>query len=401
MRQIAETRPNPGQLKLELGRFGLQIDDSARPRATVRDDGPAQHPHGVELVLPEEVWVSAPVRDQADATPFVLYGAEDRFVLRSDRNAVDVRLIDPPAFYRQSTLAGTAMRSIGTVHGSFVAITFGAGCGFSSAGGPCPLCRSEQGSAARQSLPSVPDVVEVIRAAFAEGAAEFVYFRLCGGAEPDGGIASVERHIRAVKSNFDTAVAVQMHPPADHRWIDETYAMGVDAVSYPLEVFDEEHLRRLCPGRARRTGRRGYFDALKHAAGIFPSGPVIGTEPAESTRRGIDALASLGVLPVLSLPAEAPSWDSLSLDLGEILPLYAHLFEAVRQARINMGWIRDLSFAITPLEARFFAGEDARISALEQFYRSRLGQSTARSLARLRRRLRVRRVSDSFDSSHL
>ena len=74
----------------------------------------------------------------------------------------------------------------------------------------------------------------------------------------------------------------------------------------------------------------------------------------------------------------------------------------MRQAKINMGWVRDLSFAITPLEARFFAGDEARMSVtMQHFYRSKLGTLAARSLSRLRRRLRVRRVSDSFDSARL
>jgi len=88
--------------------------------------------------------------------------------------------------------------------------------------------------------------------------------------------------------------------------------------------------------------------------------------------------------------------------LETVIPVYAHLFEKVRDAKINMGWVRDLSFAITPLEARYFAGDDARVAvAWQQFYRSRLGTIAARNLARLRRQLRVRQVSDSFDSSGL
>jgi hypothetical protein len=74
----------------------------------------------------------------------------------------------------------------------------------------------------------------------------------------------------------------------------------------------------------------------------------------------------------------------------------------VRDARINMHWVRDLSFAVTPIEARLFAGDEGRIGVgLGQFYRSRLGAMAARNLSRLRRRLRVRQVGDSFDSSHL
>ena len=67
-----------------------------------------------------------------------------------------------------------------------------------------------------------------------------------------------------------------------------------------------------------------------------------------------------------------------------------------------MHWVRDLSFAFTPIEARFFTDDETRASAGGgAFYRSRLGNLAARNLARLRRRLRVRQVSDSFDSSQL
>jgi hypothetical protein len=79
-----------------------------------------------------------------------------------------------------------------------------------------------------------------------------------------------------------------------------------------------------------------------------------------------------------------------------------HLFHTVRQARINTRWLREVCFGITPSEARFFAGDDGRgAGALRHFYRSKLGHLTVRSLSRLRRRLRVRTISDSFDSSRL
>src|SRR5262249_38541987 len=115
--------------------------------------------------------------------------------------------------------------------------------------------------------------------------------------------------------------------------------------------------------------------------------------------RGVEALVGAGVLPVLSIPR---SDSSPTVSADEARAILTKLFHAVRDAKINMGWIRDLSFAITPLEARFFAGDDARVSVvMQQFYRSRLGTLAARSLSRLRRRLRVRTVGDSFDASRL
>jgi len=67
-----------------------------------------------------------------------------------------------------------------------------------------------------------------------------------------------------------------------------------------------------------------------------------------------------------------------------------------------MGWVRDLALGITPLEARHFAGDGARLAvSVQRLTRSRLGALAARGLAHFRRRLRVRKVSESFDAAHL
>jgi hypothetical protein len=87
---------------------------------------------------------------------------------------------------------------------------------------------------------------------------------------------------------------------------------------------------------------------------------------------------------------------------ADVAPLLAHLHRAVKERDINMGWVRDLGLGVSPLEARHCAGEAARLAVtMQHLTRSRLGALAARNLARFRRRLRVRRVSESFDSAHL
>jgi hypothetical protein len=410
----AAAGPNPGYLKLELSAKGVRLDAATRAHPDVlrvpRPEVDAQQ--GVELILPEDVWVSAPVDEAASAdSPFLLSGHGEHFTLQRNGTAVEVRLVPQPNFYRLTTTSGRPMQQVGTTYGGFIAINPGFACGFSLRGMPCRFCRNGTGVAVSEGFAiSVQDVVEVLRAAFAEGAVEFVYFNLAYVGTDDAGIAFLEPYIRAVKRHFDTLVAVQIHPPKANRWVDRTYAMGVDALCYSIEIFDANILARRCAGRARFIGRERYYDALRYAATIFPSGTVwsdlvVGLEPAESTMRGIDELTAMGVLPVLSLSRpqnEGAARDPQPLVVDDVAPIYAHLFNTVRNSKINMGWIRDLSFAITPLEARFFAGDEARMAvAMQQFYRSKIGTVAARNLARLRRRLRVRTISDSFDSSHL
>ena len=66
-----------------------------------------------------------------------------------------------------------------------------------------------------------------------------------------------------------------------------------------------------------------------------------------------------------------------------------------------MGWIRDLVAGVTPLEAHPSRRRRACSRAVQGLTRSRLGALATRGLARFRRRLRVKSISDSFESSHL
>src|SRR4029077_11593564 len=77
-----------------------------------------------------------------------------------------------------------------------------------------------------------------------------------------------------------------------------------------------------------------------------------------------------------------------------------HLYAAVRARGVNMGWIHDLVAGVAPLEAHP-SGAPLVTRAVHGLTRSRLGALATRGLARFRRRLRVKSISDSFESSHL
>ena len=405
---------NPGLLKLDLAIRGARLDESLRQRPDivrvpwVRD----YIARSIELVLPEDVWVSVPIEERfTDSSPYLLRADGDRFWVVTNGDRCEVRVVPQPAYYAQTTRSGTPMWRVGTAYGGYVTINPAVACAFTTLSVPCRFCDIGAQARTGEAPLSVDDVVETVGAAFADGAVEYVYFHIGYVAAEDAGIQFLEPYVDAIKKQFDTLVAIQLQPPVDNRWIDRSYAMGVDALSYSVEIHDPALLQRYCPGKANQVGRDRYYDALGYAATIFPSGTVwsdliVGLEPPESTMAGIDTLVRMGVLPVLSLfrPLEETQLGSHPLPTSaDVAPVFAHLFSAVRNAKINMNWVRDLSFAVTPLEARFFAGEEARgaVGMGSQFYRTKLGTMAARNLSRLRRRLRVRKVSDSFDSSQL
>ena len=406
---------HPGHLKLALAVHGLRLHPSVAGRQDLLRPrfARAMPARAVNLVLADDTRVAVPVDAPSTVgSPYALVADGGRFFvvegddLRAD-GRMEVRPVPPPRFYERRTSRDTPMWRIATVEGNHVLVSLAGGCGFSVRGAPCRFCvEGARSSADLDSIAPVADVVEVVRAAFDEGAAEFVYFN-SGNYDPeDGGIAALEPCIEAVRKHFDTLVAVQAHPPRTDRWVDRAYAVGVDALSYNLEIFGAEMLGRHCIGRQRYIGRERYLEALGYAARIFPSGTVwselvAGLEPAASTIAGIDALSGMGVVPVVTIPHAVGEGPHIAADLDAVGPVLEHLYRAVKQQRINMGWVRDLAAGITPLEARWFAGDHARIAmTVQQLTRSRLGALAARGLARFRRRMRVRPTDEASDASH-
>jgi hypothetical protein len=388
------------ETKLEIAMRGLRIDASARPLLPEADE---PDPPSLEIVLDGTVRVSVPVDvTGAAAAPFHLAAEQGRYWLIDPQHGggarIEVRVTEQPRFYHRSTASGIPMRRLASVVGETLLVHPGGTCGFSVQGAPCRFC--VEGARGRVTpLGSVADIVDVVRAAFEEGAAELVFLNSDAFDVELGGLGFLMPYVEAIRRHFDTLVAVQAHPPRNDHWIDWAYAHGVDAISFNLEIFDPQQLDRHCVGRMRYIGRDRYLEAAARAAAVFPSGTVwselvLGLEPVESTMAGIDALVSLGVLPVLSTPRT----------LGTPLPepaavnrVLGHLHETVHRRGINAGWVRELATGVTPLEAH----PTGLTRAVHGLARHRLAALATRSLARFRRRLRVKTISDSLDSSHL
>jgi hypothetical protein len=397
---------NPVELKMALAARGARVDASLRPHI---DAEPEFVPRGLQLVLPDDVRVVVPIDDAAGvAAPYaVVAEAERTFVVDDGTLRVEVQTAPVPRFYGRRTTSGRPMWRIGTVQDQHLLVSPTGMCGFSTHGAPCGFCREGARPAGeRERAASIADVVDVVRAAFEEGAADFVLFNSSVYDAEDGGIGFLTPYIEGVRKHFDTFVAVQVHPPRTDRWIDRTYAMGVDALSYNLELFDPEVLGRHCIGRVRYIGRERYLEALAYAAGVFPSGTVwtdlvLGLEPAEATTAGIDAIVGAGVIPVLVVYHPGP--DTIpQVTPGEAAAVVAHLDRTVRARNVSVTWIRDLALGVTPLDACRLAGTTPPgHAAIHALTRWRLGAFAARGLARFRRRLRVKAISDSLEASHL
>ena len=406
---------NPGLLKLDLMRQGAHIETQALASLEERGyrveaNGPFGGVDDVDIVLGQDTWVSVPLVSSAQSTPYRLRqdGDEGYAVIRVEGEELksSARLSPRSHVFSHTTKQGIPFGRFGTVHGPYLALSPTNKCTFLPTNDRCRFCGVVAHPDENAGL-AVDDVLEAIRIARAEHPVNVVYLSIGHLSSDDGGVAFLEPYVRAIKKHFDILVSVDALPPKDNKWIDRTYGMGVDAVSYNLEIFDDELFRQVCPGPARVIGRERFLEALEYATTVFPSGGVtchliVGLEPLESTHAGIDALTKMGVLPVLPVFRPFKGRDMRSV-LGieryeptfpEMVEVYGHLYDRVKEQKLSLNLVRDISIVTTPLDARFFGAPPTRFQSFYQrVLGTRIARRTSAYLSDMRRNLRVREVS--------
>lgn len=384
---------NPGTLKIDLMLRGTRIDD---PLVKAWACGCS----GVDMLLPQNTLVNIPCREEFTRnSPYIIKKKGSGYVITDGTDEVPVELVPKPDFYNKKTSTGVPFSSIASVHGSYTVITPSRRCDFFNRAVECKYCAGEF-DVKGEKVPaySVDEVLQTVDAVLKFKATEVIYLSIGFGEKDDGGIEFLMPYVKAIKNHYNCLVAVEALPPGDNRWIDEIYAAGADSLLYNLEIFDRELFELICPGRATLVGRARYMDALKYAAKVFPNGTVashliVGLEPPGSTCMGIDFLAGIGVVPIL--PIYRPSGkSSLGIDpltTEIIIPVYKHLYRAMRKNNININWVRDISMVTTPADIKKMVNEKSGLkSVIENFYQSKIGHRAAWSLSTIRRKLRVK-----------
>lgn len=393
---------NPSTLKIDLMLRGIRIED---PVVKAWACGST----GLDILLPQNTLVNIPCREAFTTnSPYVIKRRGEAYFISDGSGEVPVTIVERPAFYNRRTSSGVPFSNIATVHGSYTVITPSPRCDFFNRSIECKYCAGNFDVKGRDaSVYSVEDVIETVEAVLKEKPSEIIYLSIGFSETPDGGIEFLKPYIKAIKKHFNCLVAVETQPPKENRWIDETYAVGADSVLYNLEIFDKELFEIICPGRAALIGRKRYMESLEYAAKIFPGGTVashliVGLEPPGSTCMGIDYLTEAGIVPILPIyrPAENKALRIEPLTAEIIIPVYKHLYKAVKKSGINTNWVREISVVTTPVEVRMLMDGKEKGSVTEKFYKTKLGLKTAWGLSTLRRKLRVKDVKDPSDSSH-
>lgn len=242
------------------------------------------------------------------------------------------------------------------------------------------------------------DVLSVIQSAFEEGVADLIQINMDYSDEVDRGFSRFSPLVEAIKKHFRAFVSFRGFPPDDVRTLDSLYASGIDLLDFPLEgFFKEAPLEQIMP-------RSQVIKSLEYAVGVFPQGSVstelvFGEGPIEPVMETIDHLTAKGIIPLMKIPEKGIENDQ---EYDRIKRVAKHLAEASVQNKLNLKWLYPSSRLITPLDTSFFTEpKDKARLALRPVYKSTLGKKASEGFAALRRKLRVKNISDSYESAGL
>lgn len=240
-------------------------------------------------------------------------------------------------------------------------------------------------------------ILSLIRSAFEEGAADLVQLNMDHCNQPDGGFMRIAPVVGEIKKKFSTFVALRGFPPQDIRILDKIYASGIDLLNLPLEGSS---------GTDKSKGmvsEEETLDALEYAAGIFQGGTVwtelLGAGPTDLIKMKIDRLTGKGVIPLIKL---LPTSVADGNEFEKHQEIARYLAVAVQRNKIPLKWLYPASRFLSPLDTRFFTDDpdSARLSA-KPVYKTGLGRKASEGFASLRRKLRIKNVSDSYESAGL
>ena len=144
---------------------------------------------------------------------------------------------------------------------------------------------------------------------------------------------------------------------------------GADHFSFCYEFEDPEVFAAICPGKAQTLGQQGFFDAMEYAAARLGRGRVsgeiiAGIEPIAATKRGIDRIVAAGAFPTVCIfrPTVGSEMEHVPPpDPGAMKEVFAHLYEACRDANLPVGVLPiDVSLVVQPEECAELVPPDFR-----------------------------------------
>ncbi len=293
------------RLKLHLMAEGLALSSRAREALSSRPLTLADYAttSGISLVLGEEIWVNAPLRDHnpnfvAESPPHLLDLEGAGFAVASGGQHFAARPIPVPDYHDEKNSSEEPYTSYAITHADRVRISPIEGCGM-----VCTFCDLPYEYRYRRKR--VDGLVDSVARALEDRTLPARHVLISGGTPKPEDFDFLRTVYYEVPKAFPgVAVDIMMVPSPGLLNLTELKQAGIHGLSINLEIFNAEISRKVMRQK-HDLGLPYYLDFIEKAVVEFGAGKVrslllVGLEPLEETLRGVEALAARGCDPVLS-----------------------------------------------------------------------------------------------------
>jgi pyruvate-formate lyase-activating enzyme len=290
-------------LKLHLLSQGLRITDRARHRITEGGSLPVSlHDYvttsGVILKLPGEVYVNAPTDDAFCASsPYSLDSSDSELNLVGPSGVLPVEHVPIPAYVLENNRDGLPFRGFAITHTDRVRAAPVAGCAFR-----CAFCDLPYTYA--YTTKRIEHLVEAVQAGLHDRILPARHVLVSGGTPRAQDREYLLKSLRAICRSTDAPVDAMLVPWHDPDFLVRLRDSGIDGVFFNLELYGETAARQMMPQKAS-FGNSALLETLRRAVPVFGERKVrslilAGLEPVSDTLRGVEAIVSVGAIPILS-----------------------------------------------------------------------------------------------------
>lgn len=330
-------------LKITLLCHGIKISKSAWNIITHGNSIPVSLQEyvtttGVGLVFGDNIYVNVPFsEDFCASSPYTLDNHDREMLIVGPEFSTPARVIPVPSYFDKKSKSGACWSNIAVTHTDRVRISPIEGCAFA-----CNFCDSSFHLSYRKK--PMEDLVESVRVARDDKVLPARHVLISGGHPRKEDHGYLDDVYKTVTQSTDLPVDIMMSPRSELSYIDDLHSWGVNALSINLELHDEAIAKRLMPQKYG-IGREHFYKFVEKAVDTFGVGKIqslllVGLEPIESTLKGVEKLAGIGCLPVLS-----PFRPSSVTPLADVPPpseqdlyeVYTKSLEIVRKHSLYLG----------------------------------------------------------------
>jgi hypothetical protein len=301
-----------------------------------------------EIVLPENIVVKTIYRP---TSPYLVKEFPDGPMLVNKDSSSEVSPITfppRPKYYSMKTSRGVPMKQVGQLLGlDCMGIIVNSYCARWGDKKHCKFCNINPTTGEKSDkIRNLDDIIETVNEA--NNRETFSLVNLTGGTFKDSETEfstylTIAKKIREIMDANRLPGVSSINPPSPRllkKYGQELVEANFDLITYNLEVWEEDKLKKVCPGKYELGGRKYYMESAKrtmetlgngHVGIIFTVGPW---ESVQSLMEGSKQLATEGILPipVVFHPGKGAEYSWMgTTNTEDLLALYRKIYDIYKE----------------------------------------------------------------------